>query len=69
MITTNNRQLLQKMDLDYTMDHFEEKFRNRGNVLAPEVHQHVGDPSPHFTPQAAVGLRQVWVKEGHVRLF
>jgi ABC-type uncharacterized transport system fused permease/ATPase subunit len=43
MITTNNRQLLQKMDLDYTMDHFE-KVGNWNNVLALKVHQRVGEP-------------------------
>jgi hypothetical protein len=39
------------MDKDYTMDDWEEKIRNRGNFLAPEVHQHGGENQPLFTPK------------------
>ncbi len=37
------------MDQDYMMGNWEQKIRNGGNVLAPEVHQLGGDVQSLFT--------------------
>jgi hypothetical protein len=51
------------------MDDCEEEIRNGSNVLASAVHQREGDDQPVFTPEAAVGPRPFWMREGLVRPF
>jgi hypothetical protein len=48
-----------KKDEDYTVDNWEEKIGDRGNMTGLPVHQHGGDALFVFTPQASAWPRSV----------
>jgi hypothetical protein len=47
--TTSSGTSTEIMVQDYMVDNWEEKIRNGGDVLAPEVHQRGGDVQSLFT--------------------